>query len=163
MSIYGTLPGALAYHAARGNTAWAAAGVTDELRTAAMTRAATALDGRYGRRFPGSRTGGRAQTLAWPRESATDAEGETIPDDEVPVEIVNASYELALSELVSPGALSPTVTPGKIKTRARVEGAVDVTYKDSGVSGQRPVLTIVDDILAPLLGAGSATVDILRV
>lgn len=51
---FGTLPAGLAYHDARGNAAWTAAGVDDAKRTAAMVRASQALDALYGARYPGS-------------------------------------------------------------------------------------------------------------
>lgn len=165
MNHYGDLQSALAYHSARLNAAWPAMGVTDEQRTAALIRASAVLDGRYGSRYPGRKAGGRGQALGWPRLDAEDAAGDAIADDEVPAEILNAAFEMALTELVSPGSLSPTVTPGQVKVRARVEGAVDVTYAGGGsVASQRPTLTIVDDLLSSLLARPSgASVDLLRV
>lgn len=163
--FYGDLPDALDYHEARLDAAWSAAGVTDEQRTAALVRASAALDGRYSARYHGRKAGGRAQDLGWPRVDAVDAEGEAIASDEVPVEILQAAYEMALAELVAPGSLSPSVTPGKVKVRARVEGAVDVTYAGGGrVPSQRPTLTVVDDILSSLLPrSNGASVDLSRV
>lgn len=165
MAHYGDLADALSYHALRGNSGWSAAGVTDPLRTGALFRACAVLDGRYGARYPGRKAGGRAQELAWPRIDAVDASGEAIGPDEVPTEILYAAYEMALAELVSPGSLSPSVTLGKVKLRARVEGAVDVTYAGGGsAASQRPTLTIVDDLLSGLLARPSgASVDLLRV
>lgn len=165
MDHYADLPAALAYHAARGNSAWSAAGITDEQRTAALVRASAVLDGRYGSRYPGRKVGGRAQSLGWPRLDAIDAEGEAIAADEVPTEILHAVFEMALAELVSPGSLSPAVTLGKVKLRARVEGAVDVTYAGGGsAASHRPTLTIVDDLLSGLLARPSgASADLLRV
>ena len=165
MNHYGDLPAALAYHSARLNAAWSATGVTDDQRAAALVRASAVLDGRYGSRYPGRKIGGRGQALGWPRIEAEDAAGEAIAADEIPTEILNAAFEMALAELTSPGSLSPSVTPGQVKVRARVEGAVDVTYAGGGsVASQRPTLTIVDDILTGLLSRPSgASVDLLRV
>lgn len=165
MANYGDLADALSYHAARGNAAWSDEGVTDPLRTAALVRARVVLDGRYGNRYPGRKVGGRAQDLGWPRMDAKDAAGDDIDAGTVPVEILQAAYEIALAELVSPGSMSPSVTLGQVKVRARVEGAVDVTYAGGGsVASQRPTLTIVDDILSTLLPRPSgASVDLLRV
>lgn len=165
MNHYGDLSAALAYHTARLNAAWSATGVTDEQRTAALVRASAVLDGRYSSRYSGRKAGGREQALGWPRLDATDAAGEAIAADEIPTEILNAAFEMALAELTSPGSLSPSVTPGQVKVRARVEGAVDVTYAGGGsVASQRPTLTIVDDILTGLLSRPSgSSVDLLRV
>ncbi len=113
----------LAYNEARGNADWSAAGVTDALRTAALVRASSALDGIYGDRFAGRKTGGRSQALAWPRTGAYDhCAGEDISSDEIPQEVVNAAYELALAELQAPGSSSPTVTPGRLVNRLASAG-----------------------------------------
>ncbi|MFD2248935.1 hypothetical protein FHS82_001051 [Pseudochelatococcus lubricantis] len=153
--FYGSLPDALVYHADRGNAAWSATGVTDTQRSAALVRASVYIDGRYGRRYPGQKTGGRAQALGWPREGAKDCAGFNIADDVVPVEIEHAVYEAALVELTAAGSLSPTVTPGRVVTKEKVD-VIEVEYGDHVVSADamRPVHTIIDDILAPLLCSG---------
>lgn len=155
MAHYGTLPGALAYHAARGNEAWAEA--SDPLREAALLRASEALDGMYGARFPGAKTAGRAQDRAWPRAGATDhCTGEALPDDVVPSEIEAATYALALVELQTPGALTPSYTPGAVNKREKV----DVIERDRfgpkdgvafGLDAMRPQLAAVEDALRCLL------------
>lgn len=128
--------------------------IPDESGDAAILRATTWLDGAYQARFPGVRTHGRQQGLQWPRKHASDAEGGAIAPDEVPSEIIAASCEAAIREMAAPGALSPIVTPGKIMSAASVTGAVSVQYKaGGGVDGQRQVLTVIDDILAPLIGS----------
>lgn len=121
---------------------------------AAARRSTKWLDGTYRDRFPGSRKNGREQGLEWPRTGAVDADGNAISDEAIPKEIVEAQAEAAIRELARPGGLSPDVTAGRIKTRARVEGAVDVTYAEGfGVAGQLPTVPEVDKILASLLGA----------
>jgi len=166
---YGTLTDAAAYHAARGQSDWSTG--SDGARTAALIRASTALDGRYGARFGGVKTGGRTQELAWPRIGAFDAcAGEEIAADTVPVEIERATYELALVEFLNPGALSPSVTPGRVTKREKVEGIERefMTGSDGWAAGSlslRPVFPVVDDLLRCVLtstGAG-ASVEILRV
>lgn len=120
---------------------------------AALRRATTWIDGRYLTRFGGAKTGGRAQPLQWPRTGATDAGGFAVAPDEVPGEIVRATCEAAIRELADPGVLSPDVTPAKAITAASVSGAVSVQYAaGSGIDGQRPVSTAIDDILAGLIG-----------
>lgn len=167
---YGDLPGAAAYHDARGNAAWSAAGVTDPQRAAALVRASSALDGIYGNRLAGRKTGGRTQVLAWPRIGAHDyCADEDIPSDEIPLEVVNAAYELALAELQAPGSSSPTVTPGRLVKRQKVDTIEREFFgPGDGVSGtpddMRPVLTAVEDALRCVLSrSGGASVDILRV
>lgn len=167
--IYGTLAGATSYHADRDNAAWTAAGVTDAKRTAALVRASAALDGQYGAQFPGRKTGGRAQALAWPRTGAWDhCAGEDIPDDETPVQVVSAAYELALAELQRPGSSSPTVTPGRLVKRQKVEGIEREFFSakegaSASTDAMRPVLMAVEDALRCVLTPASASVDLLRV
>ncbi|GAA2867431.1 hypothetical protein GGQ99_001295 [Aminobacter niigataensis] len=119
----------------------------------ALRRATTWLDGRYRGSFPGSRTNRREQALEWPRINAYDRScpPEYIDKNEIPVEIVNATIEAAVRELAAPGSLSPDVTPGKIKKSAKV-GEIAVEYAvGSGVTDQRPVLTVIDDVLSSIL------------
>lgn len=165
---YGSLEAATAYHAAYGNAAWSAVGITDAFRTAALVRASAALDGAYGPRFPG-RKASRAQVLAWPRIGARDhCASEDVPEDEVPAEIERATYALALAELTSPGVSAPTVTPGRLTKREKVDSIERefMTAADGGASGagaMRPVLLAVEDALRCLLAPKGATVFLERV
>lgn len=160
MAIYGTLANANAYHMARGNTGWTGA---DALREAALQRATDYIDGRYRYQtaggcwksmFRGTKTGGRAQDLEWPRTGATDSEGNEIPDDEVPVEVEHATYEAALRELLEPGSLSPVFVEAQQVTREKV-GPIEVSYSEATMHGamppNRPVVPAIDDILAGLI------------
>lgn len=148
---YGTLSGANAYHTARGNAAWNG---TDEQKTIALLRGSEYVDFNFRDRFPGYKTGLRDQEREWPRSWAFDIENNSIPADEVPDEVVRATYEAALRELVSPGSLMPDVTLGKQIKAARVEGAVSVEYVGAvGLAGLRPLVSVVSAILAPILTA----------
>lgn len=160
---YVSLSDAASYASSRGLT-FVISGGDEAKAEAALRRATSWVDAEYGARFPGSRVNGRDQALQWPRNDAVDASGEEIASDAVPIEIVRATIEAAVREKASPGSLSPDVTPGKIKTRAKV-GEIEVEYAASGsVTEQRPVLSVVDGILAPLLeNATGASVDLLRV
>lgn len=118
----------------------------------ALVRASLALDAMYGSRFPGTPLT-NSQLSAWPRKDAAWPDGESISG--VPDQIVAATCELAIAELENPGSLTPIITPGKVKTRARVEGAVDVSYaaaSANAVSSMIPVLTAVDALLVNLVG-----------
>ncbi len=143
-----------AYHLARGATAWAA-GVTAD-KEAALRRATAWIDGAYGERWPGYRTNRRAQLLDWPRTNAYDAEGEAIGTTELPVELIQATCEAALRELVTPGGLSPDVTQASI-VRSEQVGPLAVTYAASAsISASRPVVTVIEDILEGLIGGGTS-------
>lgn len=154
---YGTLADSKTYHAARGNTAWAAADDAD--LTISLLRGSEYIDGQFRRQFPGYKTDLRSQVREWPRNNAYDIELNSIANTEVPVEVEYATYEAALRELASPGSLMPDVTLGKQIKRAKVDGAVDVEYQGAiGSHGMRPTLLVVQAILAPVLtGSGSGS------
>lgn len=157
--FYGSVAGADAYHAARANTAWAG---SDEAKQAALVRASAYIDGKYQQQnscgrwesmFSGVKTGGRAQELQWPRTGATDNEGAAIPPDEIPPEIEKATYEAALRELVTPGSLSPDYVAAEAIKRQKVD-VLEIEYQAAATDGgvpTRPVLTVVDELVAPLL------------
>lgn len=149
---YGTDSDFALYATATGRTATAA--VPPDSVAAARLRASMFIDAYYGPRFSGVRTNGRDQDRAWPRTGAYDSEGIAILEDEVPIEVENATYEATLQELSSPGSLQPVVTSGQVIKKASVEGAVSVEFANVGVDDQAPTLTILDGILAPLLSGG---------
>lgn len=119
----------------------------------ALVRASAYIDGRYGARFVGVRAGGYVQALAWPRTGAVTREGFTVPADVVPTAVENATYEAALRELASPGSLSPDYVAAQQVTREKV-GDLEVSYANTvslGADALRPVVTIIDEMLADLL------------
>lgn len=172
MDHYGTLAGALAYHeVSAGGAAWIDPIVEDERRTAALIRASRSLDGQYGSRFPGQPSQGRAQSLAWPRKGALDycqIPAEALPDDVVPVEVERAAYALALVELQTPGASSPSFTLGSVNKREKVEGIERERFgPNDGViltlDSRRAQLAEVEDSLRCLLKNAGARQCMFRV
>ena len=147
---YASLAQAAAYHTARGNSTWTG---TDALKEAALIRATQWLDGRYGHRWPGIRWKLRLQALDWPRVDAYDRDGSILDYDEVPVEVISATCEAALRELVTPNGLSPDVTPANAKVLVEVKGIRWQNLRASaGVSDMTLTITAVDRLLAPLIG-----------
>jgi len=120
--------------------------------TDALVRSSQYIDARYGGAFIGYKTHGREQLRSWPRTNAYDSEGWYIGHEEIPIEIRSATYECTVRELANPGSLQPDITPGKIKSSVTV-GSVNVQYAINSVQGQLPIMTVLDGILAPLLGA----------
>lgn len=149
--FYGTLAGALSYHADRGNAAWAAS--DDTLRTEALVRASAFIDLTYLARFEGLKAGGRDQALQWPRTGVTDMEGYSVVETTPPVEIINATYEAALRELATPGSLNPDIKAGGGVVKRVKAGSVEVEYASDATT--RATFTRIEDILAPLLGRAS--------
>lgn len=165
---YASLAAALAYHAAVGNTVWASS--TDALREPALRRATAWVDGTFRVRWPGFPFYGRVQALDWPRVGVADPHGYVVDYLTVPVEIVNATCEAALRELVTPGSLAPDYVEAE-QVATATAGPVSVTFKGTGRSGMStggvgsvvPILTVVDGILSRLLGPWSRnTVTLLR-
>lgn len=166
MSYYGTVAEADTYHANRGNTKWAeAAEASPDQREGYLTRASDYVDS-YRSRFAGRKTGGRAQEREWPRADATDASGESIPDDEIPYEIEYATYEAALL-LASGATFSSDPSATAAVTRKRVKAGpveTETEYAESTKTGALSFASV-DSVLATLLVApyGSASVELLRV
>lgn len=139
------------YHVARGNAAWTG---DTEAKQAAIVRATAFIDANYRSRFPGQKTNGRSQTLEWPRENydssfVTDDEGFDIANDEIPIEICDATCEAALRELTSPGSLMPDMERGG---KLIEMGAGSVYQKFAPNAPSETTFTIIDGILSGLLG-----------
>lgn len=151
-----------AYHFKMGNTAWESADAI--AKEEALRRGTRYIDARYRYRWRGQRTSGRDQALEWPRAYATGslypsyrywgdwpATNLTIEDDELPVELKNATAEAALREVVAPGSLTPDVTMSE-RVRSESIGPISTTYFDDySVGATRPIITLIDEMLAPLL------------
>lgn len=162
MSGYGTTAGADAYFAERGETAaWDA--VSD--KDAALVRGSDYVDQRYRKMrgdgrwvslFVGQKVGGRSQVREWPRTGAVDMNGNAVDSGSVPIEVETAAYEAAMREGTNPGSLSPDYVTTGSKDRVKV-GPIEVSYSTSqipiggGNTPNRPMITEIDAILAPLL------------
>jgi hypothetical protein len=145
-----------AYAAARGINAWPQSPAESDAKDAALRRATSVVLGRYRGRWSGEKTHGRAQALDWPRKNATDADGAQIADDEIPVELEQAVMEAAWREYQTPNVLSPdeTATQQVKRTRQKLgplETETEYADNPSAVESAVPILTSIDDILAPLL------------
>ncbi|MEJ7685630.1 MAG: DnaT-like ssDNA-binding protein [Variovorax sp.] len=156
--FYGTVAEADVYHADRGNAGWTGRTIDKD---AALLRASIYVDsvgrkqlknGTWVTMFPGSKAGGRAQLLDWPRTGAVDYEGNTIGDAEVPIEVRQATYEAALRELVTPGSLTPDYVPSEQVKREKA-GPWEEEYfaPADGTIPNRPIVTVILDLLAPVM------------
>lgn len=139
------------YHSARGNAAWTG---ENDAKEAAIVRASEYIDAAYGTRFPGQKTGGRSQSLQWPREKwdgsyVKDDEGFDIMNDEIPQEIADATCEAALRELTDPGSMMPDLERGG-GIRAMSAGSVSIEYQAN--ASAKTTFSIIDGILSGLLG-----------
>lgn len=117
----------------------------------AIRRGTRFIDGNYASQWLGHRTYGRDQRLAWPRTNVVDSDGDSIPTNEIPWEVKEATIEAAQRELVEPGGLLPDYGEAAVVTET--VGPISVTY-DSPKRGDRPIRPIIDDLLFGLLLAG---------
>lgn len=119
-----------AYHAARGNAAWAA--LAEPAKEAALRLGADYMGAVYGLRWAGARLTD-TQALDWPRDA-----------DGVPAAVVRANAELALR--ASAGALLADQGPA---VKQETVGPLSVIYMDGARQAVR--YTLIDAMLAALL------------
>ena len=150
MAGYGTDQGFTDWLAANGYSLPNGAPAAAVLRQ----RGSVYIDGTYGYRFPGSPTGGLDQDRAWPRTGAT-IYGSTLADTLVPQRVIDASYMAAYIEATKPGSLAIVTDPAKRVKRQKVEGIEREFFEPGGGSvfaPDSPVSTIIEGLLAPLIG-----------
>jgi hypothetical protein len=98
-----------------------------------------------------------AQALSWPRSYVEDGDGYSVPSDEVPDEIERATAEVTRRELTTPGFMTPDVIPANQKILTEVAGIKWTSLAMPGPQGAVPVLTVVRDIIGPLLDSGGGS------
>jgi len=148
--VYGTNGGFSTYHTERGRDV---SDYTSGEIDAALVVASEWLDAQYRADFMGYKTGGQDQVRDWPRIGAWDVYGYAIADDTIPTAVINATYELALRELQSPGAMSVDYTPSKY-TSVSIDGALSVRYADRSASDVQKQFPIVAEIMSVLIDSG---------
>ena len=151
---YISVADASSYHAARGNTAWAAL-ATDALREAALRKATDFMRQVYRSRWQGYKVN-EDQALDWPRYYV-EVEGYAIDSDIVPTEIKNACAELALR--ASAADLNPDLTQGVAREKV---GQIEVEYDKA--SPQFTRYRAIDALLSPYLkaGGGGCSMGVIR-
>lgn len=159
MDYYGTAAGFREYHTLRGRDDELE--YTDARIVAALIVASEWIDAAYfTASWPYYKTGGAAQVRRWPTIGVIDKYSYPVASDTVPVLVERATYEAALRQLQSPGALVQDYTPNKYKS-VNIAGSVAVVYADRGQAANiQSQFLIIDQILDPLL-TGSAAVSAL--
>lgn len=138
---YASLAEADAYHAARGNAAWAAL-ATDLLREQALRRATDYMGQVYAYAWQGKRATAE-QALDWPRAGVVVFEVAVSPAI-VPPKIRDACAELALKAAAT--VLAPDLGPAKKRVKV---GPLETEYADYQPQSRRYLS--VDRMLAPYL------------
>lgn len=106
----------------------------------------------FGRKWPGQRTKGREQGLSWPRKNVLDGDGNLIPEDEVPNEVMAATVEAG--RLVGPDGVLPATA--RLQKSITV-GPISIEYADTEEATK--IVPLVEGWLEGLLltTSGSAT------
>jgi len=151
-----------AYHAARGNTAWA--DTSDVLKEAALIRSAEMLESMYRGHWIGYKTNNNVavspQPLAWPRKKLVDSETEPLVDidgidigiNSIPAQIEKAQLEAALIELTT-RIIPSVIEPGSYVQSESVDGAVSRSFfPTKPMTNTYPIL---DRLLQGLASPGS--------
>lgn len=148
---------ALAYHAARGNDAWAL--LITSAQEAALRQATAYMESYYRERYAGFRQS-VTQALCWPRawvqiKDAPSGYGRFAayyPQNAVPVLVANACASLALR--ASTGALTPDLDR---ETLSEGVGGISITYREGAPQFVR--FREIDLMLSPfMLPAGTSLV-----
>jgi hypothetical protein len=153
MEHYGSVQDFISYMQAKGYD-YPEVSPSEEMDQA-LIRGSMYIDNTYRDRFPGTKTGGRSQRLAWPRKDAFDAEGEPIPSDEIPWEVEYAAYEASWRELTDPGSLTPDYTASE-RVKSEQIGSIATTYAISDAAfgpDNQPTIPDIEGLLSGLLGS----------
>lgn len=145
---YATVAYADTYHAAMGNTSWAA--LSEPIKEQNLRKAATFMCQVYRLEWKGSRVNS-VQALDWPRydvELPDLGVANVIMPDVVPILVQQANVELAL--IAVSGPLNPNA---KQAVSSKQVGPIKISYEPGSKSGTQ--YTAVDDMLSPLLGTSS--------
>lgn len=162
---YASVALATAYHASRGNAAWAAI-ATDADREAYLRRATDYMTQTYRTKWAGSRVT-TTQALDWPRNwvPMLDAPNSMPPgywgasyyaSDDVPLAVSNACAELALKAIAGP--LAPDLAA---QATRKTVGPITVEYAQG--SRQQVKYQDIEGMLQPFLKAGGGSVMLERV
>lgn len=140
---YISVADATAYHAARGNSAWAGL-ASDTVREQMLRRATDYMEQAYAIQWKGERVTD-TQALSWPRSCVPG-----VASDIVPLAVSRACAEMALRAIS--GDLAPDLS-GQVKQET--VGPISVTYADG--ARQQVKFQAVDNMLAGLLVGGSGS------
>lgn len=142
-----------AYFDARGTATWTGDTTPKEQ---AIKRATAFLSNAFN--WQGVRTQGRNQALSWPRSGVQDRDGDDVQPDEIPIELQQATAEVALRELITPGSMTPDYTPSKRIAKVSL-GPMDVTYdmSQTDASAVRIIMHVVADLVGQFTGSSGST------
>jgi hypothetical protein len=149
---YISVADATAYHAARGNAAWATL-ASDTVREQLLRRATEYMLESYRQRWQGYRISS-TQALDWPRAGVC-VDGYLIAINIVPVEVQRACAELALKAATADLAADVGQTARRVKV-----GPIEKEYAPNASPVKR--YRAVDLLLAPFLSGSDMNIKVVR-
>lgn len=158
---YISVADATAYHAARGNAAWAAL-VSDTVREQLLRKATEYIEQIYRDQWAGYRMTAQ-QALSWPRYAVPikDAPGgyaslpSYYPDKTVPAQVAQACAALALK--ASSGELAPDLERAVVREKI---GPIETEYDRQSPQNRRYIA--IERMLAPFLKSGGGSISLVR-
>jgi len=102
--------------------------------------------------FPNTSPSSETQSLRWPRQYAYDRDGEAIPDDVIPDQIMEATVEIAFNlfdQGVDPSAGGSAGSAGGTINKIKA-GPIEIGYTDGVAASTSPFPKGLNDILYPL-------------
>jgi hypothetical protein len=122
----------------------------------AIRRGSTAMNTSFP--WKGTKLNGRAQAQSWPRIGVVDSSGEIVDSATIPTEVEQAAAEASWQELKKPGVLTPVVTPSAQVKSKQIGPMRKEFFEGSGTpEAARPVMLLVQDLVAGLIASTSAT------
>jgi hypothetical protein len=92
------------------------------------------------------------QPLEWPRSGASDRDGNTLADDDIPTEIREGTYEMAIVLVQNSGAQAGSPSVRTIST-----GKTSVTFANPTARSSDPFPAIVCQLVCPLLASAQSS------
>lgn len=130
------------YFTNRGITAWTG---SDAVKEQALRKATDYMQGRYGRRWKGTRKFD-SQALAWPRVGVLDADDYSVSDTIVPTPVKYACAELAVRSLTT-SLLPDDTAPGIKSESVSIPGPISKSVSYTGSKSKTPYFPVVDDLV----------------
>lgn len=161
---YISVADATAYHAARGNAAWAAL-ATDTIREQLLRKATDAMLQMFANRWAGTRSSS-TQALDWPRYNVPVKDGPAnlpesygvrsyYPSNTVPLLVARACAELALK-----AATADLIADGAQAVKREKIGPLEVEYQDG--SSDATNYRAIEGMVQPFLKGNGGQINLVR-
>lgn len=125
-----------------------------------LIKATSWLDNQYRDKWKTNSVAVDGQALHWPQSAATDSRGDTLPDDEIPSQVLQAVYEYAITA-VNQSSLAP-VQQTNVKMQ-ELEGLGKIeNFNAQSATGLPDAYKFIDTILYGLITGRSGGLRTIR-